>query len=85
MMINFSNYASEILGYNSKIVGKCRIWNGTVRKPNLWRSSLAVSKNSKHPEDALAFIKWITMEPVASAMAALAVFLRASKHIISMI
>ena len=23
------------------------------------------------PEDALAFIKWITMEPVASAMAAL--------------
>ena len=33
--------------------------------------SLAVSKNSKHPEDALAFIKWITMEPVASAMAAL--------------
>ena len=71
MMINFSNYASEdSFGYNSKIVGK---GFGMVPggNPIYGGGSLAVSKNSKHPEDALAFIKWITMEPVASVMAAL--------------
>ena len=71
MMINFSNYASEILGYNSKIVGNVGFGMVPGGNPIYGGGSLAVSKNSKHPEDALAFIKWITMEPVASAMAAL--------------
>lgn len=71
MMINFSNYASEILGYNSKIIGNVGFGMVPGKNPLYGGGSLAVSKNSKHPEDALAFIKWITTEPVASGMAAL--------------
>ena len=32
---------------------------------------MGIAKKSRHPEDALAFIKWMTREPVASALAAL--------------
>ena len=71
MMINFSNYASEILGYHSKIVGNVGVAMVPGGNPIYGGGSLAVSKNSRHPEDALAFIKWITREPVASGMAAL--------------
>ena len=71
MMINFSNYASEILGYNSQIAGNVGVSMVPGGNPIYGGGSLGVSKNSKHPEDALAFIKWITMEPVASGMAAL--------------
>lgn len=71
MMINFSNYASEILGYHSKIIGNVGVGMVPGGNPIYGGGSLAVSKNSRHPEDALAFIKWITMEPVASGMAAL--------------
>ena len=71
MMINFSNYASEILGYNSKIVGNVGFAMVPGRNPIYGGGSLAVSRYSRHPKNALAFIKWITREPVASAMAAL--------------
>ncbi|EET62590.1 ABC transporter, solute-binding protein [Marvinbryantia formatexigens DSM 14469] len=71
MMINFSNYASEILGYHSKIIGNVGFGMVPGGNPIYGGGSLAVSKNSRHPEDALAFIKWITREPVASGMAAL--------------
>ena len=71
IMINFSNYASEILGYNSKIVGNVGFAMVPVRTPIYGGGSLAVSRYSRHPKNALAFIKWITREPVASAMAAL--------------
>lgn len=71
MMINFSNYASEILGYHSKIIGNVGVAMVPGGNPIYGGGSLAVSKNSKYPEDALAFIKWITMEPLASGMAAL--------------
>ena len=71
MMINFSNYASEILGYNSKIVGNVGFAMVPGGNPIYGGGSLAVSRYSRHPKNALAFIKWITREPVASAMAAL--------------
>lgn len=71
MMINFSNYASEILGYSSKIVGNVGFGMIPGRNPIYGGGSLAVSRYSRHPQNALAFIKWLTREPVASAMAAL--------------
>ena len=71
MMINFSNYASETLGYYSKIAGNVGVGMVPGGNPIYGGGSLAVSKNSRHQEDALAFIKWMTTEPVASGMAAL--------------
>ena len=71
MMINFSNYASEILGYSSKIVGNVGFGMIPGGNPIYGGGSLAVSRYSRHPQNALAFIKWLTREPVASAMAAL--------------
>lgn len=71
MEIMFSNYASEILGYKSKITDKVGYGMVPGRNPIIGGGSLAISKTCKYPQDALAFIKWITKDPVASAMAAL--------------
>mgnify|MGYP001010557930 FL=1 len=71
MEIMFSNYASEILGYKSKITDKVGYSIVPGGNPIIGGGSLAVAKTCKHPEDALAFIKWLTRDPVASAMAAL--------------
>lgn len=71
MQIMFSNYGSEVLGYKSKIIDKVGYSIVPGGNPLLGGGSLGVAKNSKHPKDALAFIKWLTSDPVASAMAAL--------------
>lgn len=71
MSIMFSNYASEILGYQSKIIDKVGCAFVPGRNPLIGGGSLGIAKKSRHPEDALAFIKWMTREPVASALAAL--------------
>ncbi len=71
MLITFSNYASEILGSHSKIVGNIGFHMVPGGNPIFGGGSLGISKNSRHKDDAVAFIKWITKEPVASAMAAL--------------
>lgn len=71
MEIMFSNYASEILGYRSKIIDKVGYGIVPGGNPIVGGGSLAIAKNCKCPEDALAFIKWLTKDPVSSAMAAL--------------
>lgn len=71
MMINFTNYASEILGARSKIVDKVGFALVPGGNPIYGGGSLGISKDCKNPEDALAFIKWITGEPVASGMTTL--------------
>lgn len=71
MMINFSNYASEILGRNSKVAENIGFGVVPGGNPIYGGGTLAVSKNSGYKEDAVSFIKWITKEPVASAMAML--------------
>lgn len=71
MAVMFSNYASEILASRSKIVGNigfCMVPGGN---PIVGGGSLGISRNSRHPEDALAYIKWMTREPISSAMASL--------------
>lgn len=71
MSIIFSNYASEILGYKSKIVGKVGCALVPNANPLIGGGSLGIAKRSSHPEDALAFIKWMARDPAASALAAL--------------
>lgn len=71
MMINFSNYASEILGASSRVMGNIGVAMVPGRNPVYGGGAVGVSKNSRHKEDALAFIKWLTSDPVASGMAAL--------------
>lgn len=71
MMINFSNYASEILGTNTKVAGNIGFAMVPGDNPMYGGGALGISQNSKKKEDAAAFIKWITKEPVASGMAAL--------------
>ena len=71
MMINFSNYASEILGSGSRVVGNIGVAMVPGRNPIYGGGTIGISKNSSCKQDALAFIKWLTSDPVASGMAAL--------------
>lgn len=71
MMINFSNFASEILGRKSKVVENIGFSMVPGGNPVYGGGSIGVSKNSKHKKEALAFIKWMTKEPITSATAAL--------------
>lgn len=71
MMINFSNYASEIIGAGSKVVGNIGVAMVPGRNPIYGGGAVGISKNSHKKEDAFAFIKWVTTEPAASGMAAL--------------
>lgn len=71
MSIMFTNYASEILGSGSKIIDKIGFSMVPGGNPLLGGGTLTVAKTTKYPEDALEFIKWITREPAASAIAAL--------------
>ena len=71
MMITFSNFASEILGVLSKIADKVGCAMVPGGNPIYGGGSLGISKNSKHKKEAMEFIKWLTREPVSSAMAAL--------------
>lgn len=67
----YTNYASELLGHSSKIVGKIGFAMMPGSNPVIGGGSLGVSKYSAHPEDALSFIKWICSEPISSASALL--------------
>lgn len=71
MMINFSNYASEILGSGSKVSGNIGVAMVPGKNPIYGGGTVGISKNSQKKEDAMAFLKWITTEPTASGMAAL--------------
>lgn len=71
MTIMFSNYASEILGSKSKIIDHIGVQMVPGGNPLLGGGALSIAKTSAYPEEALEFIKWMTKEPVASAIAAL--------------
>ncbi len=71
MMINFSNYASEILGAGSKVVGNIGVAMVPGKNPIYGGGTVGVSRYSRNPEDALNFLKWLTRDPAASGMAAL--------------
>nr|WP_321262471.1 extracellular solute-binding protein [uncultured Sphaerochaeta sp.] len=68
MTILFSNFASEFFGRNSLVSDKIGFSMIPGSRPLLGGGSLGVSKWSKNPEEALAFITWLVSDPVASAV-----------------
>ena len=63
----YSNFASEILNRNSKVVNRIGYALVPGGSPIIGGGSLGVSKYSKNPELALSFMKWMCSEPIASA------------------
>lgn len=67
MATMYTNHASPLVGYPSRIrdcIGCAMIPGG---RPLLGGGCMGVSRYSRQPEMALAFIRWLCSEPVASA------------------
>jgi multiple sugar transport system substrate-binding protein len=67
MTILYSNFASDIFGRGSRVINKVGYAIVPGRNPIIGGGSMGVSKFSKHPREALAYINWICDEPVSSA------------------
>ncbi|MFA5851101.1 MAG: extracellular solute-binding protein [Spirochaetales bacterium] len=67
MTILYSNFASDILNRNSKVVNRIGYALVPGGSPIIGGGSLGVSRFSKHPELALSFIRWLSSEPISSA------------------
>ncbi|HWR11345.1 MAG TPA: extracellular solute-binding protein [Rectinemataceae bacterium] len=67
MTILYSNFASEILNRNSKVVNRIGYALVPGGSPIIGGGSLGVSRYSRNPELALSFIKWMCSEPISSA------------------
>lgn len=68
MTILYSNYASEIVGKNSKVreqIGFSMIPGGN---PLYGGGSIGISKYSKHKQQAYLFIRWLCGESISSTM-----------------
>jgi len=67
MTILYSNFASDLIGRDSRIVGRigCALVPGG--SPIIGGGSLGVTKFSRDPELSLAFIRWMCSEPISSA------------------
>lgn len=67
MTVLYSNFASEILGRDSKVVNKVGFAFVPGGSPVIGGGSLGVSRFSRSPERALSFIRWMCGEPVSTA------------------
>lgn len=67
MTILYSNFASEILNRNSKVVNRIGYALVPGGSPIIGGGSMGVSRFSRNPELALSFIAWLCGEPIASA------------------
>ncbi|MDR1903425.1 MAG: extracellular solute-binding protein [Treponema sp.] len=67
MTILYSNFASAIFSRDSQVINKVGYALAPGRNPIIGGGSLGVSKYSKHPREALAYIRWFCDEPVSSA------------------
>lgn len=68
MSIMFSNFASGIAGTDSQVLNKVGFALVPGGNPMTGGSALGVCRYSKQPEEALAFIRWLCSEEVATAM-----------------
>lgn len=85
MMINFSNYASEILGYHSKIVGNVGIAMVPGGNPIYGGGSLAVSKTAGIRKMPLRLLNGLQGSRWHPGWLLWEVFLHVLKHMTSMI
>lgn len=67
MSILYSNYASQLMGHKSNIVGNVSYSLVPGNNPVIGGGSLGVFKHSKHPREALDFILWMCSETISSA------------------
>jgi multiple sugar transport system substrate-binding protein len=67
MTILYSNFASAIFSGDSRVINKVGCTMVPGHNPIIGGGSLGVSKYSRHPQEALAYIRWFCDEPIASA------------------
>lgn len=68
MTVLFSNYASEMLNSDSKIIGKIGFAPVPGNNALVGGGCIGVCKNSRYKEEALDFIKWVCSDKVSNAM-----------------
>lgn len=68
MTILYSNFASEIIARDSKVINKIGFAVVPGANPIIGGGSLGVSRYSKHPQQAFDYINWLCNEPLSSAM-----------------
>lgn len=68
MTVLFSNYASEMLNSNSRIIGNIGFAPVPGNNSLVGGGCIGVCKNSKHKQEAVDFIKWVCSDKVATAM-----------------
>lgn len=71
MTIIFANYTSEILRADSEIIGSIGWATVPGGNPICGGGTVGVARNSRAPREALDFIRWLTVPPASSFMAAL--------------
>ncbi|MDR1863072.1 MAG: extracellular solute-binding protein [Treponema sp.] len=67
MTILYSNFTSAIFSRDSRVINKVGYSLVPGHNPIMGGGSLGVSRYSKHPREALAYIRWFCDEPVSSA------------------
>lgn len=68
MTVLFSNYASEMLNSNSKIIGKIGYAPAPGNNALVGGGCIGVCKNSRSKKEAVDFVKWVCGDKVATAM-----------------
>lgn len=68
MTVLFSNYASELLNSNSRIIGKIGYAPAPGNNSLVGGGCIGVCKNSRNKREAIDFIKWVCSDKVATAM-----------------
>lgn len=67
MAILYTNFASNILNPDSKVMGHIGFSSTPGHNPVVGGGYLGISRFSDRPEEALSFIRWACSEPVSSA------------------
>lgn len=68
MTVLFSNYASEMLNSNSKIIGKIGYAPAPGNNALVGGGCIGVCKNSRSKQEAVDFVKWVCSDKVSTAM-----------------
>ncbi len=68
MTILYSNFASILIGRDSRVVNKIGFSVVPGANPIMGGGTLGVSKHSAYPKESYEYISWLCNEPLASAM-----------------
>lgn len=68
MIVLFGNYASEMLNAGSRVTDKIGYAVVPGANPLLGGGTIGVCRNSRNPQEAMDFIRWVCSEEVTTAM-----------------